>query len=236
MNKFTLLTIGALAAAMCSCSSGDKTQAEKNVNDSTAVAAESFETTINIRYVSVDSIYKNYTLAQAISQQAQSLANDLQSYQAQLQNKLQSQYNQIQQKAQSNGYLSQASYEADLKELEKNNNSYQNLYAKREQNAANVMDARQKELKDSIDNFLEAYNKEKKYDAILIRDAGLYFNPALDITDEIVKGLNARYKGEKVKGDATDAPAATPSSNLNAPTNPATLNAPSAKDISIKSK
>ena len=37
------------------------------------------------------------------------------------------------------------------------------------------------------------YNSTRGYDAILLKQAGLYFNPALDITDEIVKGLNSRY-------------------------------------------
>ena len=37
------------------------------------------------------------------------------------------------------------------------------------------------------------YNKIKGYDAILFKSAGAYFNPALDITDEVVKGLNDRY-------------------------------------------
>ena len=31
------------------------------------------------------------------------------------------------------------------------------------------------------------------YDMILYKAAGVYFNPELDITDEVIKGLNARY-------------------------------------------
>ena len=50
-----------------------------------------------------------------------------------------------------------------------------------------------KAASDYIDNSLIEYNKTKKYDAILDRAAGLYFNPALDITDEVVKALNEAY-------------------------------------------
>ncbi len=32
------------------------------------------------------------------------------------------------------------------------------------------------------------------YDAILLRESGVLFNPALDITQEVIAGLNARYK------------------------------------------
>ena len=54
-------------------------------------------------------------------------------------------------------------------------------------------------VNDSIRNFIADYNKDKKYDAILYYSpavgmgSALYFNPQLDITNEIVNGLNARY-------------------------------------------
>jgi Skp family chaperone for outer membrane proteins len=48
-------------------------------------------------------------------------------------------------------------------------------------------------------NYVEEYNKTRGYDAILLREAGVYFNPALDITDEIVAGLNARYTAASKK-------------------------------------
>ena len=51
----------------------------------------------------------------------------------------------------------------------------------------------QKQLQDSINSFVIDYNKEKKYDAILYKAAGVYFNPSLDITNDVIEGLNARY-------------------------------------------
>ena len=49
------------------------------------------------------------------------------------------------------------------------------------------------QLTDSIEAFIKDYNRKKGYDAILFKAAGVYFNPALDITSEIIEGLNARY-------------------------------------------
>ena len=56
--------------------------------------------------------------------------------------------------------------------------------------------ARSKELRDSINNYILEHNKTKGYDFILtkIGDNILYANSAFDITNEIVKGLNKRYK------------------------------------------
>ena len=52
-------------------------------------------------------------------------------------------------------------------------------------------------MNDSIEAFIKEYNKTRGYDAILFKAATLYINPALDITNEVVEGLNARYN--KVK-------------------------------------
>ena len=58
--------------------------------------------------------------------------------------------------------------------------------------------ARGKELRDSISNFVLEHNKEKEYDFILtkIGDNIFYANQALDITQDIVDGLNRRYKAK----------------------------------------
>ncbi len=219
MNKSTILISCAIAMVATSCSSDGKGGNDKaSPSASTKIENEAFETSLNIRYVSMDSISKNYILAQNIAAKANTLVTELQTYQMQLQNQLQNQANQIQQKAQNNLYLSQASYDADMKELQKKNDSFQRQYAQREQNAAVTMDNLQKELRDSIMNFINVYNKDKKYDAILYSDAGLYFNPSLDITQEVVDGLNKRYTGEAIGGATTTAP-----TSLN---NPASLSTP----------
>ncbi len=219
MNKSTLILSCAIALVASSCSADGKGGNDKGpAAASTTIESEAFETSLNIRYVSMDSISKNYILAQNIAAKANTLVTELQTYQMQLQNQLQNQANQIQQKAQNNLYLSQASYDADMKELQKKNDSFQRQYAQREQNAAITMDNLQKELRDSIMNFINVYNKDKKYDAILYSDAGLYFNPSLDITQEVVDGLNKRYTGEALGAPATTAPASL--------TNPASLSTP----------
>ena len=51
----------------------------------------------------------------------------------------------------------------------------------------------QVQLMDSIRNYVKIYNEDKHYDAILLKSAGLYFDESLDVTKEILEGLNARY-------------------------------------------
>lgn len=58
-----------------------------------------------------------------------------------------------------------------------------------------------KALTDSIHHFIDAFNKDKKYSMILAKqgDNILYADKSLDITDEIVKGMNKAYKGMKAE-------------------------------------
>jgi outer membrane protein len=52
------------------------------------------------------------------------------------------------------------------------------------------------EARDSIQSFLKRYNKTKKFDYVLVKagDNLLIANPKYNITNDIVKGLNKRYK------------------------------------------
>ena len=57
-------------------------------------------------------------------------------------------------------------------------------------------------LRDSINSFLKIYNQNKGYDLIISNtgfDNLLYANPAYNITQEIIDGLNARYTPSSVK-------------------------------------
>ena len=56
-------------------------------------------------------------------------------------------------------------------------------------------------LNDSVQSFVEKYAKDHGIDAILYRETNLYLNPALDITQDIIDGLNAHYKAPAAKPD-----------------------------------
>ena len=51
-------------------------------------------------------------------------------------------------------------------------------------------------MRDSIQSFLRDYNKQKGYNIILSKagDNILYADPAMDITTDVVNGMNKRYK------------------------------------------
>ena len=62
------------------------------------------------------------------------------------------------------------------------------------------------QLRDSINSFLKIYNQNKGYDLIISNtgfDNLLYANPAYNITQEIIDGLNARYTPSSVKNNSS---------------------------------
>ena len=56
--------------------------------------------------------------------------------------------------------------------------------------------AYQETLRDSLKNFIDDFNKDGRYTMILSKsgDNILYADKQLDITDQVVAGLNKRYK------------------------------------------
>jgi outer membrane protein len=70
------------------------------------------------------------------------------------------------------------------------------LQARLEGELANETQQFNEALRDSLNNFLAQYNKSKKYDIILSKagDNILYANKKFDITQDVINGLNKRYK------------------------------------------
>lgn len=99
-------------------------------------------------------------------------------------------------KMQTTGYKSQSEYEAAQKNLQR----MQEEGAKFEQQCAETLAKEQDEfnnrLRDSLQAYIKVFNADKRYAMILSKsgDNVLYADPTLDITDQIIKGMNKRYK------------------------------------------
>lgn len=204
MNKFFSLLFAGLTILMAACASNDKAN-----NQAAESQAEPFESSINIRYVWSDSIAQYYTFAQATALANQQIQTELLAYGNQLQNQVQAMQQQFNQKLQNNGFLTEAGAQSEAKKLQQTAANYDKLYSQREQQAMQQIADNNKALHDSIMNFIHAYNRVNKYDAILYGESALFLNPSLDITQEVIDGLNARYKAPvaapAVKADAADA-------------------------------
>lgn len=98
-----------------------------------------------------------------------------------------------QKKVKNNQYKTQQAYEADVKKFQSMVESAQKLEEKLTKEYQTENAQRSNLLQEEIVAYINEYNLTHKYDAILYKSAGIVFNPALDITNDIVSGLNARY-------------------------------------------
>ena len=190
------VAIIAFSSLIVSCNKAEGTDGKSDgqLPDSTKLEHDGFASNCNFRYVDIDTLMAHYQYAIDETHRMEDKSLELQKYQNQLAANLTKKQNDIQTKAQNNIYMSQQSYEADLRDLQSQADQADKSYGQRAQALSLEMAQVNEKLLNTIENFIVRYNQEKKYDAILLKNAGLYFNPALDITNEILEGLNSEYK------------------------------------------
>ncbi len=147
----------------------------------------------NYRYVDMDTILSRYALAKDYSEQMLRLQNNLESEARKHESSIGSFAKTMENKYKNNGYLSEASFNQDQERLASMQAGAQKAVGQLQANMEKQYQQAQKIVNDSIQAFVKIYMQTHQYDAILFKNATLYINPALDITDEIVEGLNARY-------------------------------------------
>jgi outer membrane protein len=115
---------------------------------------------------------------------------------------LEKEQQEFQKKYENNAFISQDRAQQEYNRLMKAQQDLQTLSNKLTNELATENNQNSLQLRDSISVFLKEFNKNKKYNVILSNtglDNILYADEAMNITDEVVAGLNARYVSEKKK-------------------------------------
>lgn len=191
MKKNLILTAAAIAFSLASCNQAPK-------QDATTAQENEPNTGLRIAYVQLDTLMSQYQLYKDYSEVLTRKGTNIQNTLAQKQRTLEQHANAMQKKYESNGFTTRDELERAQSNLQKEQVELQEL-AERLNNEFNVEQARiNEEARDSIQAFLKIYNEEKKYDYVMVKagDNFLIANPKYDITNEIVEGLNKRYKGK----------------------------------------
>ncbi len=194
MKKLILAVTALLAMVAVSCSGSDKAPLKS------AAGSDSTAANCNIRYIDVDSVLSAYTLAQELAAEQQKEMLAFESAARQKETDLGRQAAAIENKAKSNGYLTEDSYKADVNNLQQRQAEAGNWANTHQSRLSRLVAEQNQRLNDSLQNFLKSYNEVYGYDAILDKKVG-FFKPALDITQEVIEGLNARYTPAKKAED-----------------------------------
>jgi len=150
---------------------------------------------MKIAYVEVDSIMSQYKFCKEYSLILQKKSQNIQNTINAKGRNLQAAANKFQQDIQNNKYTQQQA-EAVQAGLQKQNADLQALQQRLRTEFQNETDKFNKALRDSIQHYLSAYNKDKRF-SLIISKAGdniLYADKTYDITDEVIAGLNKAYK------------------------------------------
>lgn len=199
MKKILFLALGA-AIALTACNNEKAQEPTKSVNE------EEANTDLRIAFVEVDTLMSQYQFCRDYNLVLNKKAENIQNTLASKQRALQQHYAAVQKKYESNGFTTRDELERAQNSLQQ---EQQNL-AELEQRLANELAQENakltEEMRDSIQMFLKTYNKSKKYDFILTKqgDNLLLANPKYDITNQVVAGLNKRYKAKPEVKKATE--------------------------------
>jgi outer membrane protein len=164
--------------------------------DEQPVAAENNAGGMKIAYVEVDSLMTQYEFCKEFTLILQKKSNNARNTLNQKGQALQSAMQNFQQKLNNNGFTSREQAEGQQAAIQRQQQSLQELQARLENELASEAAKYNEGLRDSLQHFLAAYNKDKKYDLILTKqgDNILYANKRFDITNDVINGLNKRYK------------------------------------------
>ena len=163
----------AAIVALASCNN-----ASPKMDEQPATANDNATGGVKIAYVEVDSLMTQYEFCKEFTLILQKKSNNAR--------------NTLNQK----GQALREQAESQQAAIQRQQQSLQELQARLENELGNETAKYNEGLRDSLQHFLAAYNKDKKYDLILTKqgDNILLANKRYDITNDVINGLNKHYK------------------------------------------
>ena len=155
--------------------------------------------TLSIGYIKVDSLVVNYDFAQEMHD---SFAKQQEAFTKEYGEKrslFESQAASFQEKVQRGGFLSQERAAQERERLMGEEQKITKLDQELSQKLSQIQGENNKQLLDSIMNYVKIYNKDRKYSYILNSSDVLIGDESNNITKEILVELNARYTKAKSK-------------------------------------
>ena len=206
MKKINIISLLS-AVAIASLSLASSNNASPKMDDQPASsAAGTAASGMKIAYVEVDSIMTQYSFCKEYSLILQKKSNNARNTLNQKGQQLQTAAANFERKLQNNGFTSReeaARVQAAIQRQQQDLQELQNrLGSELDAETAKFNAA----LRDSLQNFLKVYNKDKKFDLILSKagDNILYAEKRHDITQDVINGLNKRYKSTLKTGEKAD--------------------------------
>lgn len=194
MKRLNYLVNGLAALAFAVLFSQCAGQANNQATTTTA-PAEGLSG-MKIAYVEIDTLLAKYNFCVDLNEVMVKKSENVRLTLNKKAKELESQKQDWQNKVQNGAYLTNERAEQEYNRIVKLEQDLQALSNKLQNELLAENEKNSLQLRDSINSFLNEYNKSKGYSMILSNtgfDNLLYADESLNITKEIVDGLNARY-------------------------------------------
>ena len=153
-----------------------------------------------IAYVDVDTLLMNYQFAKEVNEELLKKQEKYRSDISHKQQQLQQEAVTFQKKYESGGFLTKESFEQEQTRLMKKEQELQSMDRRMTQELYAEQQKMNSQLRDTISSFFKYYNQDRHYKMILTdtgNDNIFYAEDYLNITNEVIEQLNARYTSVK---------------------------------------
>jgi len=199
MKNTSLVLIGILFFAVAGLYilhfSGSKSKGSGKVGANDENASDG----LKIAFIKVDSLVVNYDFAQEMhdgfTKQQESYTKEY----GEKRSRFESQAQTFQEKVQRGGFLTQETAMQERDRLMAEEQQITKLDQELSAKLAQIQSDNNKQLLDSIMNYLKIFNKDKNYNYIFNAAEVLIGDESHNITKEVLVGLNARYSKIKLK-------------------------------------
>ena len=192
--KKTLLFFGVAAAVVfaASCKQNNNGAAEAApAQDSTAVAG-------SIVYFNMDKVMQGYDMANDLNSVFETKTSGIQAEIDRRGKKLEKDANDFQTKV-DKGLLTTSVAQAQYQKLQQQQQDYQQYVVRKQQEMAEEQQVMMNQIANAISEYVVEYNTTHQYALILTTAGGVLStpvvtgDPSLDITEDLLAGLNAAY-------------------------------------------
>lgn len=151
-----------------------------------------------IAYFEMDSVAANFEMVKEVKSELSKKEQDVASELERLGKNIQDKYIYFQNQAQA-GTLSEADSEKASQELKKMDDQMKARQKQLDQDYFDLRTRKETDIKTKIEEFCKEFNKDYDFNYIVSYEQGLFFykDTAYNITKELIKGLNEKFKPSK---------------------------------------
>lgn len=184
----TIVLSAVMMTGFCQCSQQPANNTASQENAPVAVSG------LKIAYIDVDSLLANFTFAQDLMEELTRKEENYRLVLTEEANKLDKEAQDFQKKVQNGVYSSRERAESEQNRLLKKQQALQEKSDKYSLELLNEREANSQKISETVENHVKEYNKTHGFNLIISKNSLLYADEGLNITADILDGLNAEYK------------------------------------------